>query len=47
MEILAGILALGIIVGVCAAFARRKDCNIGGNVGNKYMKEHWGFDNDK
>lgn len=43
MYILLAILIIGGITGICGAFMRGNSGNIGGNVGDSYMKEHWGI----
>jgi hypothetical protein len=46
MYILLAILIIGGITGICSAFLRGNSGNIGENVGDNYMKEHWGIKED-
>lgn len=44
MEFFAIVALLIVFALINIYFGRKTENNIGGNIGNKYMKDHWGID---
>lgn len=47
MQILALMALLIVIAFVNVYFGRKTENNVGSNIGSKYMKEHWGMEEEE